>query len=113
MVEQKQATPPGKSHPPELKIGAGENRNYVNSSQAEERIRFVREENIPEFSRLSVPERILLVEDLWDSIASEESAVPVPRSHIRELNKRFTRYQSAPGKLLSLAELQGAIEKRK
>ena len=38
---------------------------------------------IPEIDRLSIPEKILLVEDLWDSIASDESSVPVPQSHIK------------------------------
>jgi len=69
--------------------------------------------DIPEIGKLSAAEKILLVEDLWDSIASDESAVPVPQSHIRELDRRFKKYQSAPGNLVSLEELQGAIEKRK
>jgi putative addiction module component (TIGR02574 family) len=37
--------------------------------------------DIPEITKLSTAERILLVEDLWDSIATDESAVPVPKSH--------------------------------
>ncbi len=37
--------------------------------------------DIPEIAKLSTPEKILLVEDLWDSISSDESVVPVPRSH--------------------------------
>jgi putative addiction module component (TIGR02574 family) len=38
----------------------------------------MRVNDIPEISRLSTSEKILLVEDLWDSIASDESRVPVP-----------------------------------
>jgi hypothetical protein len=41
----------------------------------------MRVSDIHEIIKLSAPEKILLVEDLWDSIASDESAVPVPQSH--------------------------------
>jgi putative addiction module component (TIGR02574 family) len=69
--------------------------------------------DIPEIARLSTPEKILLVEDLWDSIASDESRVPMPQSHTEELDRRLRSYESNPGNLLSLEELQTAIERRK
>ena len=69
--------------------------------------------DIPEIDRLSIPEKILLVEDLWDSIASDESSVPVPQRHIKELDRRLKRYSFHPGDILSLEELQRRIEKRK
>ena len=69
--------------------------------------------DIPEIARLTTPERILLVEDLWDSILSDESSVPMPGSHKEELDRRFRRYQTSPGELLSLDELRARIEKRK
>ena len=69
--------------------------------------------DIPEIKKLSTAEKILLVEDLWDSIASDESAVSVPKSHMKELDRRLKSYESAPGNLLSLEELQTRIEKRK
>ena len=37
--------------------------------------------DIPGIRQLSVAERILLVEELWDSIAAEPASVPVPPSH--------------------------------
>ncbi len=73
----------------------------------------MRASDIPEIIKLSTPEKILFVEDLWDSIASDESAVPVPKSHMKELDRRFKRYESSPGNLLSLEELRTRIEKRK
>ncbi|MBN2444963.1 MAG: addiction module protein, partial [Spirochaetales bacterium] len=54
-----------------------------------------------------------LVEDLWDSIASDESGVPIPPSHKEELDKRYKHYKSNPGNLLSLEDLKERIEKRK
>lgn len=73
----------------------------------------MRVKEIPEISELSTPEKILLVEDLWDSISADESIVPVPKSHMSELDKRIKKYESAPGNLLTLNELQVKIESRK
>lgn len=73
----------------------------------------MRVSDIPEIAGLSTPEKILLVEDLWDSIASDESSVPVPQSHMEELDTRLKRFESHPGNLLSLEELQIRIESRK
>ena len=69
--------------------------------------------DIPEITKLSTPEKILLVEDLWDNIASDESVVPVPLSHMDELDKRLKRYELGPGNLLSFEELRTRIESRK
>lgn len=66
----------------------------------------MRVNDIPEIARLSVPERILLLEDLWDSIASDESSVPVPQSHRDELDRRLTQYEKDPGSLLTLDDLR-------
>jgi putative addiction module component (TIGR02574 family) len=69
--------------------------------------------NIPEIAQLSTSEKILLVEDLWDSIAGDESSLAVPQSHMDELDRRLDAYESDPDNLLSLEELQTRIEKRK
>ena len=68
--------------------------------------------DVPEILRLSVPEKILFVEDLWDSISSVDSDIPVPESHRNELDHRLEKDYS-PGELLSIKELQARIQKRK
>ena len=73
----------------------------------------MRVSDIPEISKLSTPEKILLVEDLWDEIASDESGVPVAQSHRKELDRRLKKHKSAQGDLLSLEELRTRIERRK
>ena len=73
----------------------------------------MRVKDLPEISKLSTPEKILLVEDIWDSISVDQSFLPMPESHKVELDKRLKRYKSAPGALLSLNDLQARIEKRK
>ena len=73
----------------------------------------MRVKDLPEISKLSTPEKILLVEDLWDNISADDASIPVPESHKAELDKRHIRFQSAPGTLLSLEELRARVEKRK
>ncbi|MFZ3207549.1 MAG: addiction module protein [Geobacteraceae bacterium] len=73
----------------------------------------MRANDIPELTKLNIPEKILLVEDLWDSIAAEEPSVPIPKRHMMELDRRLEKYASAPGSLLSLEELRSRIEQRK
>lgn len=68
--------------------------------------------DIPEIIQLSTPGKILLVEELWDSIASDEYCVPVPQSHIEELDRRYAKHAANPGNLLSIEELQSRIARR-
>jgi putative addiction module component (TIGR02574 family) len=68
---------------------------------------------IPDIAKLSTAEKILLVEDLWDHIISDESAIAVPQSHIKELEKRLEKYAADPGTLLSIEDLQTRVAKRK
>ncbi len=71
----------------------------------------MRTASIPGFARLTTPEKILLLEELWDSIASEPDQVPVPCSHRLELDRRMARHLASPGQLLTLAELQERVAK--
>lgn len=42
--------------------------------------------------QLPVEERIRLVEDLWDSIAVDQSAIPLSSEQIKELDRRLDSY---------------------
>lgn len=46
--------------------------------------------------RLSLAERVLLVEEKWDSIAAESESLEVPQSHKYELDRRIVGYNSNP-----------------
>ncbi len=70
-------------------------------------------DDIPEIADLSISEKILLVEDLWDNISVNDSDIIIPQSHIDELEKRNRRYQANPGNLLTLEQLQNSIKRRK
>ena len=69
--------------------------------------------DIPKLARLTAAEKLLLIEELWDSIASDESSVPVPKSLRVELDKRYERYKAQPDSLLTLEELKDRINRRK
>ena len=46
---------------------------------------------------LSIAERILLVEQIWDSIAAESAALPVTPAQQEELDRRLEAFQNTPG----------------
>jgi putative addiction module component (TIGR02574 family) len=46
-----------------------------------------------EICRLELSERLLLVEDIWDSIAASNSEIPMPEWQKQELSKRYKEYQ--------------------
>ncbi len=68
---------------------------------------------IPEVARLSTHEKIVLLEELWDSIRDDQASVPVPESHKAELDRRLARHRDYPGEILTLEELCQGIESRK
>ncbi len=50
-----------------------------------------------EISRLGLSEKLLLVEDIWDSIATSNSEIPMATWQKQELEKRYKAYKE--GKL--------------
>jgi len=47
-----------------------------------------------EASRLGLAEKLLLVADLWDSIALGNSELPLPDWQKKELDRRYQEYKS-------------------
>jgi putative addiction module component (TIGR02574 family) len=67
----------------------------------------------PDFTDLSVAERILLVEQIWDSIAAEQAAVPVTPNQATELDRRLDAFRKSPGQGASLEEVKARIQAKK
>ena len=44
--------------------------------------------------KLNLAEKLLLIEDVWDSIAQSNSELPMPEWQKRELNKRYKEYKA-------------------
>jgi putative addiction module component (TIGR02574 family) len=46
--------------------------------------------------QLSVAQRILLVEEIWDSILDEEAQVPLNEAQRQDLQRRLAAYEANP-----------------
>ena len=44
--------------------------------------------DLTQFDGLSLPQKLQLVEDLWDRIAESPASIPVPEWHKEELDRR-------------------------
>lgn len=46
-----------------------------------------------EINRLSLPQKLLLAQDIWDSIALESGSLAMPEWQRKELAKRYSQYK--------------------
>jgi len=65
----------------------------------------MRVKDIPQIDKLSIPEKILLVEDLWDNIYQQNLKFRVPQGHISELDKRLESISLIPENFYLLMNL--------
>jgi putative addiction module component (TIGR02574 family) len=63
-----------------------------------------------DFSNLSVAERIILVEQIWDSIAAEQSAIPLTPAQAAELDRRLEAHRKSPHEGASWEEVKARIQ---
>ena len=63
-----------------------------------------------DFSQLSVAERIILVEQIWDSIAAEQAAVPLTPAQEAELDRRLEAHRKSPQEGASWEEVKAHIQ---
>jgi putative addiction module component (TIGR02574 family) len=49
-----------------------------------------------EIKKLNIPERIILVEDIWDSIAMENESFELSQSQKDELDRRSRSFEENP-----------------
>jgi putative addiction module component (TIGR02574 family) len=61
--------------------------------------------------RLSLAERILLVEEIWDGIADEADAIEVPQSHKDELDRRIAEHAADPNSGASWEHVKNQLDK--
>jgi putative addiction module component (TIGR02574 family) len=65
---------------------------------------------LSEVNALSVSERILLVEDLWDGIAKHPEQLPITDAQKAELDRRIANMEASPDAGSSWAEVRARIE---
>lgn len=62
--------------------------------------------------RLSVAERILLVEEIWDSIAEEPEQPPLTEAQKQDLARRLAAYKASPKAGSSWEEVKARLRER-
>jgi putative addiction module component (TIGR02574 family) len=72
----------------------------------------VAKELIAEFGKLTKAEKIVLVEELWDSINDGSEDLPVPEWHVSELDKRYSTYKTGNMELYDWQDVHKEIRKR-
>jgi putative addiction module component (TIGR02574 family) len=68
---------------------------------------------IEEILNLSIKKRLELIEEIWDSIASDEQAIPLTSAQRRELDRRKREHRADPSAATSWSEVRDRLQKRK
>ena len=68
---------------------------------------------IPEILKLSVAERILIAEQIWDSITAEQESLPITEAQKTELDRRLDDYQASPEEGSSWNEIKNKLVSKK
>jgi putative addiction module component (TIGR02574 family) len=66
-----------------------------------------------DFAQLSVAERILVVEEIWDSIAAERASLPVTPAQKAELDRRLAAFNSSPKDGSTWNDVKARIQAKK
>jgi len=66
-------------------------------------------ETTQEIKKLSVAERIMIVEEIWDSIAADQESLEVTEAQRRELDRRLDAYHSSPKEGSSWGEVKRRV----
>ena len=68
---------------------------------------------IEEILRLSVEDRIQLVEAIWDSIAEHPESLPVTEAQRKELDRRLADHLREPEAARPWSEVRRSLERKK
>ena len=65
-----------------------------------------------DYRKLSIAERLQLVEEIWDSIAEETKAIPVPLEVLEEAERRLAEHRADPTSAVPWEEVRAELFKR-
>ena len=68
--------------------------------------------SIQEIEKLSVAERIELVEDIWDTIAASPDSLPLTDAQREELDRRMADYREHPDDVRSWQQVRESLAKK-
>lgn len=66
-----------------------------------------------EIKKLSVAERMLILEEIWDSIAEDQELMEVPDAQKRELDRRITLHNGVPDRGKPWEEIRDRLKAAK
>lgn len=66
---------------------------------------------IKDILRLSIDDRIHLVQTVWDSIAADTEASGISEEHIKVLNERLQRQKDNPNDIVSWDTVKESVKK--
>ncbi|GAA3917357.1 addiction module protein [Litoribacillus peritrichatus] len=65
-----------------------------------------------EINKLTVADRLMLIEDVWDDIAKSNSEIPLPEWQKKELDKRLALYEAGEVKTTPLTDVHEALRNK-
>ena len=63
-------------------------------------------------NNLSIAERIILVEEIWDTIVAEQESFEVTKAQKEELDRRLENYRASPDASASWEELKTRLSEQ-
>jgi putative addiction module component (TIGR02574 family) len=69
--------------------------------------------SIEEILNLSVKRRLEVIEKIWDSIASDQEAIPLTSAQRKELDRRRAEHRADPSAAVPWADVRSRLQKRK
>jgi putative addiction module component (TIGR02574 family) len=67
--------------------------------------------NREEIWKLSVAERLQLVEDIWDSIAQENASIELTEAQVEDVDRRIAELERDPGSTKTWSEVRERLER--
>ncbi|MEO8218630.1 MAG: addiction module protein [Acidobacteriota bacterium] len=67
--------------------------------------------SIEELRKLPLPQRLELVEELWDTIAEDADRLPLTEAQTAELDRRLAAHDAEPDEGVSWPELRDRLQK--
>jgi putative addiction module component (TIGR02574 family) len=68
---------------------------------------------LAEAAKLSIAERIELVEAIWDTVTADAPAFPIPEAHREELDRRLEELANDPDAGSPWDEVRARLEKNR
>lgn len=69
------------------------------------------DEIVSEINKLSIPQRLILAQDIWDSIALESGNLSMPEWQKKELDRRYSQYKQGKAALHDWQEVHEGLRK--